>query len=211
MLLPLYSALDRGLISDASEPARGRARDARAPIRRSINYLRVPAVVSGILLLVYFPLILGYSSKNYRNDTGHALAGYTRNWLLICAGLFLVSALVYAVRVIRSRPRTTAPRPMSSPALSRPRQPLAIARRWLPAVGRRGRRAHDRGGPDQSLPPAGTPLGTPLPPFLMSWTPTSAGRLAIALVRGGRVCLGGAVGDRTGALRARRSRRSATS
>ena len=40
--------------------------------------------------------------------TPNALAGYTRNWLLICAGLFLFSAAVYAVRVIRSRPRTPA-------------------------------------------------------------------------------------------------------
>ena len=63
------------------------------PATSPLNYLRVPMVVSGILLLVYFPLILGYASKNYRHDTGHALAGYTRNWLLICAGLFLFSAL----------------------------------------------------------------------------------------------------------------------
>lgn len=90
VLLPLYSGLDRGL---------GRA--TARPVRRValINYLRVPAVISGILLIVYFPLILGLSADNYRNDTGHALAGYTRNWLLICAGLFLVSAIVYTVRL----------------------------------------------------------------------------------------------------------------
>jgi hypothetical protein len=112
VLLPLYSALDRGLQIGVGRDGGARPTDAEAEagprdwIRPSpLNYLRVPAVVSGILLLVYFPLILGYASKNYRHDTGHALAGYTRNWLLICAGLFLFSALVYVVRVIRSRPR----------------------------------------------------------------------------------------------------------
>jgi len=107
VLLPLYSLLDRGLLSTPGarrEPPP--VVDSAAPARpRVINHLRVPAVVSAILLLVYFPLILGYSSKNYRFDTGHALAGYTRNWLLICAGLFLFSALVFTARVIRSRPR----------------------------------------------------------------------------------------------------------
>ena len=61
-----------------------------------------------MLLLVYFPLILGLSSTNYRNDTGHRLAGYARNWLLITAALFLVSALIYVIRaVVRDGGRAT--------------------------------------------------------------------------------------------------------
>jgi hypothetical protein len=109
LLLPLYSTIDRGLIATVRPPGASIGDDPDHATRRPspLNYLRVPAVVSGILLLVYFPLILGYASKNYQHDTGHALAGYTRNWSLICAGLFLFSALIYAVRVIRSRP----PRP----------------------------------------------------------------------------------------------------
>ena len=107
VLLPLYSTFDRGLIATVGTPGAPIGDDPDQPRRPSpLNYLRVPAAVSGILLLVYWPLILGYASKNYRHDTGHALAGYTRNWLLICAGLFLFSALIYAVRVVRSRPRT---------------------------------------------------------------------------------------------------------
>ena len=102
VLVPLYSVLDRLL---------GRVAPARGPGRLpAVNYLRVPAFISGILLLVYFPLILGYSSKNYRNDTGHSLAGYTRNWLLITAGVFVGSTLVYAVRSMRRRP--PSPRPV---------------------------------------------------------------------------------------------------
>jgi hypothetical protein len=99
VLLPLYSALDRGLgkISGGG----GWSRRLRVPV---INHLRTPAAISGILLIVYFPLILGLSSRNYRNDTGHQLSGYTRNWLLITAALFIVSGVIYALRV---RPRRT--------------------------------------------------------------------------------------------------------
>lgn len=98
VLLPLYSVLDRGL----GIASRGRTdRRLRVPV---INHLRTPAAISGILLIVYFPVILGLSGSNYFNDTGHHLAGYTRNWLLITLGLFLVSALVYAVRARSRRP-----------------------------------------------------------------------------------------------------------
>ncbi|MGI8712025.1 MAG: hypothetical protein ACR2NR_02350, partial [Solirubrobacteraceae bacterium] len=93
VLLPLYSLLDR-IWSRAPRGARGPG--ARRPRLAAVNHLRVPAAISGILLIVYFPVILGLSSANYFNDTGHHLEGYTRNWLLITAALFLVSALVYA-------------------------------------------------------------------------------------------------------------------
>ncbi len=105
VLLPLYSLADRRLVNN------GGNRAARAARRRTwVNYIRVPAAVAGILLLVYFPVILGYSSTNYRNDTGHSLAGYTRNWLLITAGLFFGSALTYVVRSMRRR-RPSSSRP----------------------------------------------------------------------------------------------------
>ena len=127
VLLPLYSVLDRALMHVAG--AHGDARSgvpSGDPVaagdrpRGWVNHVRAPAIIAGILLLVYFPLILGYSSRNYRDDTGHALAGYTRNWLLITAGLFVCSALVYGVRVIRRRPR---PRPRPRLRLRRPGPP----------------------------------------------------------------------------------------
>lgn len=91
VLVPLYSLLDGTMA--------GTPRRRRAPRGRSArNHLRLPAAICGLLILVYFPLILGYSSSSYIHDSGHMLTGYTRNWLLICAGLFLASALLYTVR-----------------------------------------------------------------------------------------------------------------
>jgi hypothetical protein len=129
VLVPLYSALDRGL----GLAGRRRPRGFRRPIG---NHLRVPAAISGILLVVYFPLILGLSATNYRNDTGHRLEGYTRNWLLITAGLFLASAIVYLIRAAprsgpgrsRRRRRTAAsqlPASMPPPPAAPPQAPTA--------------------------------------------------------------------------------------
>ena len=75
------------------------------------NYLRVPALLSGLLLLVYFPLILVKADRNYVNSTGHHVEDYARNWLLLTAGFFVVSGLVYAARLIRRRSSREGPSP----------------------------------------------------------------------------------------------------
>jgi hypothetical protein len=94
VLLPVYSAIDRVVVARARAPARSRS----VPI---INHLRVPALISAVLLLIYFPLILGRARGGYLAATGHDPAGYLRNWLLITATLFAGSGAVYAVRVWR--------------------------------------------------------------------------------------------------------------
>jgi hypothetical protein len=96
VFLPLYSAADWVARRELGPPA--------------INHVRVPALFSGLLLLVYFPLILVKADRNYVNSTGHHVEGYLRNWLLLTAGFFLVSGLVYLVRLIRHR-SSRAPRP----------------------------------------------------------------------------------------------------
>jgi hypothetical protein len=84
LFLPFYSALDRLA--------------AHAVPTTAINHLRVPAVLSGVLALVFFPVILGLSDANYRRVSGVSLEGYARNWLLITGVLFAISAVLYAVR-----------------------------------------------------------------------------------------------------------------
>lgn len=94
VFLPLYSLLDRVHLS-----FHARFGSRRVPI---VNHIRAPALISGLLLLVYFPLILGAAGPEYYKATGHHLQGYLRNWLLITAALFLGSGVVYAWRVWRS-------------------------------------------------------------------------------------------------------------
>lgn len=89
LVLPLYSAL--GLVASRVVPS---YREVPA-----LNYLRVPAVISGLLFVVFFPLILGLSGGRYERATGLELDGYLGRWLLITGVLFGLSALAYAVRV----------------------------------------------------------------------------------------------------------------
>jgi hypothetical protein len=98
VLLPVYSALDLGARLGLHAPHKR----ARVP---AINHLRVPALISGLLFLVYFPLILVEANGNYRRATGHPVHGYARNWLLITAALFAASAITYLGRSIRARRR----------------------------------------------------------------------------------------------------------
>lgn len=86
--LPLYSLLDRGA-------QRALALGAR---RRLLNHLRVPAAISLVLLLVYFPLILVQADRAYVRASGRHVSGYARSWLEITGGLFVASLLLYAVR-----------------------------------------------------------------------------------------------------------------
>jgi hypothetical protein len=70
----------------------------------SINYVRVPAILSGMLFLVWFPLILEKAPGLYRSVTGVEPPDYMARWLLITAALFAGSI---AVAVLR---RATQPR-----------------------------------------------------------------------------------------------------
>lgn len=88
VLIPVYSLAGRAL---------GRARLG--------NHVRIPAAISALLLLVFAPLIFGLGRRTYRVYSGHPVAGYLRNWLLISAGLFTASALVYGARRWRRRSR----------------------------------------------------------------------------------------------------------
>jgi hypothetical protein len=88
ILFPLYAGLDR--IAGRLEPK------TRVPV---VNHVRIPGLLSGLLLLVYFPLILRLSAPVYENTTGLNPQVYLGRWLAITAALFLGSAVAYAVRI----------------------------------------------------------------------------------------------------------------
>ena len=92
---PLYTLLDRAL--------------QRAPVNP--NVVRVPALLSGLLFLTWFPLILEKEPGLYRSVTGVEPPDYLARWLLITAGLFAASiavALLLRARKPRLRPAAGA-------------------------------------------------------------------------------------------------------
>ncbi|MFD4974099.1 hypothetical protein [Streptomyces sp. NPDC058424] len=96
ILLPLYS------VADLSSQAVLRHRAIRMPQPPWINYLRVPAFLSGVLLLVWFPLIFDLAIP-YPDAARLSEGVYLGRWLAITAVVFGVSALAFALRLRRLR------------------------------------------------------------------------------------------------------------
>ncbi|GHB51377.1 lipoprotein [Streptomyces umbrinus] len=92
VLLPLYATLDRAVV---------RASGAADHRERAV-YVRVPAALSGLLLLVWFPLISGRVADGYESATGLSASGFLPRWLLITALLFGGSALLLVLRLRRA-------------------------------------------------------------------------------------------------------------
>ncbi len=93
VFLPLYSLLDRaaaGALTRGREPTRLRI--------AALNHLRIPALLSGLMLLVWYPLVLSKAAAGFENTTGMSTDVYLDRWLLLTAVLFLGSALLLAVR-----------------------------------------------------------------------------------------------------------------
>ncbi len=97
VLLPLYQ------LADAPLDRIGR-RESPAVSAPWINYVRIPAGLSGLLFLVWFPSILRLSDI-YGITTHLSSSGYLSRWLATTGALFLLSALAYAIR-LRRRNRT---------------------------------------------------------------------------------------------------------
>lgn len=94
VLLPVYSLVDRA--------ARAGSARARVPW---INHLRLPAFLSGLLFLVFLPLI-GSFPAGFESTTGFSTDPYLGRWLAITAVLFAASAVAYAARLLRG-PRSS--------------------------------------------------------------------------------------------------------
>ncbi len=102
LLMPLYTLADR------SATAVLRHRRPALPTLPWINYLRVPAALSGILLLIWFPLIFRLP-RRFPDTTTLSLNPYLWHWLGVTGALFLLSAAALALRLRTSRPRPGKP------------------------------------------------------------------------------------------------------
>jgi hypothetical protein len=94
LLMPLYSLADR------SVAAAFRHRAPELPSVAWVNYVRMPAALSGLLLLVWFPLILRLPSP-YHASTTLSADPYVWHWLAVTGALFLLSAVAFALRLRR--------------------------------------------------------------------------------------------------------------
>src|ERR1700748_1758746 len=94
ILMPLYA------LADTSVTAIFRHRPPKLPTVPWINYLRVPVVLSGLLLLMWFPLIFRIPSR-FPRTTDLSLDPYLGHWLVVTGALFLLSAFALAVRFRR--------------------------------------------------------------------------------------------------------------
>ncbi|MFI6133815.1 hypothetical protein [Micromonospora sp. NPDC051141] len=123
VLFPIYASADRVLRGTLGRGHRGEdgltagaqrsvpRRAEQASLRPSaLNHIRVPALASGLLFLVYLPGILRQGQETYVAATGQNQQPYLVRWLALSATLFLVSAGWYLVRRFRWRRVGISPR-----------------------------------------------------------------------------------------------------
>jgi hypothetical protein len=96
ILLPAYSGLDRV---------------ARSAVGDAINYVRIPAGLSLLMLLVFWSTIRGKGDGAFHYVSGLHYDGYAQRWLLVSAGLFAVSGALYLARRAGSRRHSGRPTP----------------------------------------------------------------------------------------------------
>ena len=102
LLFPLYALADRSLHTGL-DAVRRRGPVRMAPTPPVINHVRVPALLTGLTFLVFWPGILAQGADTFRAATGLTQDPYLARWLLLGAAAWLASAVLYAVRLARSR------------------------------------------------------------------------------------------------------------
>jgi hypothetical protein len=68
-----------------------------------LNYVRVPLLLSALLLLTWLPLVAQRSEGVYTAKTGLVQDPYLERWAAVSAGLVVLSALSYGLAVLRRR------------------------------------------------------------------------------------------------------------
>ncbi|MEJ7891019.1 MAG: hypothetical protein WKF94_00065 [Solirubrobacteraceae bacterium] len=89
VLWPLYSGAD------------GAGRRLLGMGGTGINYVRVPLGLSLLLAIVFAPTVLNKGEGSYTRASGQEYDGYVTRWLVVSAAMFVISAIVFAVRRAR--------------------------------------------------------------------------------------------------------------
>src|SRR5271167_1038397 len=107
ILLPLYTAFDRlalaishrdhgpPAVRGPSEPGAVEPAPARSP---GWVYVRVPLILSALLLLVFGAEILREGNATFHLASGHTQDVYLSRYLIVVGALFLLSGLAYVCR-----------------------------------------------------------------------------------------------------------------
>jgi hypothetical protein len=104
VLFPLYAGLDAALVL----LLRGHPRLATIGGVPWLNHLRVPAVVCGLLLLVWSPLILRLPTA-FHASSGLSEQPFLSHWLAVTLALFGISATTLLARVATNTRRAGSP------------------------------------------------------------------------------------------------------
>ena len=111
ILFPLYALIDR-LLTPLRTAASHRGPSTRMLAHRSVtNYLRLPTLAAGLLLLLFLPGIIRQGAPAYHAATGLTQAPYLSRWLLLTAAFYLASALCYSAKTLAQRPRAATTDP----------------------------------------------------------------------------------------------------
>jgi hypothetical protein len=154
LLFPLYSLADLSVQrllpwGAARRRARRQAATTPRPVPGPpvINYVRIPVAFSLLLLLVFFPLILGLSEPEYHRASGLTTQPYLWRWLAVTGFLFAGSAVIYALRCRRasSQAREQAVAPTTPDVIPPPAAPSSGFDVWHPV---RPAQAPDSANPD---------------------------------------------------------------
>ena len=161
VFLPLYTVTDR-LVQRLLRHRRRDGEDPGPVVAGGINYLRVPAFVALLLLLVWYPLILRRVPE-FTLYTALPSGVFWGRWLLITATLFAASAVCLLVALWRHG-RTAGGRPEGlpppSPPPAAPPAPPSPPAAPPPA----GHPPPSPAAPPAAPPPSSPPSPPPAPP-----------------------------------------------
>jgi hypothetical protein len=90
VLFPLYSLADRALVD-------------RLP--RLVNHIRVPLLGAGLTFVMFLPGIIRQGELTHLAATGLTQQPYLARWLWLVLGMFVVSGVVYGLRLLFRRTR----------------------------------------------------------------------------------------------------------
>jgi hypothetical protein len=165
LLFPLYSLADLSVQrllpwgTSRRRSSRQAAAAGEVPGPPLINYVRIPVAFSLLLLLTFFPLILGLSEPEYHRASGLTTHPYLWRWLAVTGVLFAASAIIYALRWRRLQARA---RQQQAAAARARQQQAALAS--LAAL------ATPETTPSDDPPEDTPPAAPPRPPFDV-WAP----------------------------------------